>query len=198
MEPAIGYAVATGKVDITPRPGIVLAGYGLDAPRIAAGTCSPLTVRCTVLWVAGTACVLVTADLLGFPRPLHQRIRAAVVRLGVRSEDFVLTAMHTHNGPVVNADVTAYTLYNITSADQLERIAADVGGEAVMTVTATVIVGATSLFSFLSLLATLVFLWKVYQHGGRNDLTAAARALHEARRHQPLARERQRTGDQLH
>ncbi len=49
----------------------------------------------------------------------------------------------------------------------------------------TVIVVATSLFSFLSLLATLVFLWKVYKRGGRSDLTAAARALHEARRLRP-------------
>jgi neutral ceramidase len=47
-----------------------------------------------------------------------------VMRLGVRSEDFVLTATHTHNGPVVNADVTAYTLYNITSSEQVELIAA--------------------------------------------------------------------------
>jgi hypothetical protein len=108
MEPAIRYAVTTGKADITPRPGIALAGYGLDEPRIAAGTCLPLTVRCTVLWVAGTARVLVTADLLGFPRPLHQRVRAAAMRLGVRSENFALPATHTHNGPVVSADITAY------------------------------------------------------------------------------------------
>jgi len=37
------------------------------------------------------------------------------------------------------------------------------------------------LFGFLSLLVTTVFLWKVYERGGRTDLTAAARALREAR-----------------
>ncbi|MET8854496.1 hypothetical protein [Amycolatopsis sp. NPDC004625] len=61
-----------------------------------------------------------------------------------------------------------------------------------MTVMTTVIV-TTSLFSFLSLLATLVFLWKVYKHGGRGDLTAAARALRDVRRRWPSA---PRTDDQ--
>jgi hypothetical protein len=51
-----------------------------------------------------------------------------------------------------------------------------------MTEMATVIaVVATGLFGFLSLLVTVVFLWKVYKHGGRGDLTAAARALRESR-----------------
>ncbi|MDQ7802734.1 hypothetical protein Q5425_03265 [Amycolatopsis sp. A133] len=74
--------------------------------------------------MAGNPSVLVTADLLGFPRRLHQRIRAAVVGLGVGSADFVLTATHTHNGPVVSTDVTAYTLYNITNSQQLDLITA--------------------------------------------------------------------------
>lgn len=47
--------------------------------------------------------------------------------------------------------------------------------------TTAVVVMATSLIGFLSLLITLVFLWKVYKRGGRHDLTAAARALRDAR-----------------
>jgi len=49
--------------------------------------------------------------------------------------------------------------------------------------TTAVVVMATSLIGFLSLLAVLVFLWKVYKRGGRHDLTAAARALRDARPH---------------
>lgn len=50
-------------------------------------------------------------------------------------------------------------------------------------VTTTAIVVMTTIgCGFLSLLATLVFLWKVYKRGGRHDLTAAARALRETRR----------------
>lgn len=52
--------------------------------------------------------------------------------------------------------------------------------------TTAVVVMATSLIGFLSLLITLVFLWKVYKRGGRQDLTAAARALRDARPHRLL------------
>ncbi len=51
------------------------------------------------------------------------------------------------------------------------------------TVTALLLV--TALIGFLRLLATLVFLWKVYKRGGRRDLTAAAQTLREAR-HRPM------------
>ncbi len=47
------------------------------------------------------------------------------------------------------------------------------------TVTAPLLVAA--LIGFLSRLARLVFLWKVYKRGGRRDLTAAAQALQDAR-----------------
>lgn len=49
-----------------------------------------------------------------------------------------------------------------------------------LTTTALVVMG-TSLIGFLSLVAVLVFLWKVYKRGGRQDLTAAAHALRDAR-----------------
>ncbi|QXV63554.1 hypothetical protein CVV72_41060 (plasmid) [Amycolatopsis sp. TNS106] len=47
--------------------------------------------------------------------------------------------------------------------------------------TAAIVVVTTSGCGLLSLLATLVFLWKVYKRGGRQDLTAAASALRRAR-----------------
>jgi hypothetical protein len=39
-------------------------------------------------------------------------------------------------------------------------------------------------FGFLSLLAILTFLWKVYDRGGRADLSAASRAIRDARQRQ--------------
>jgi hypothetical protein len=67
-----------------------------------------------------------------------------------------------------------------------------------MTELTTTVVGvtATSLIGFLSLLITLVFLWKVYKRGGRHDLTAAARALRDARR-PPAPRARRRTATSI-
>ncbi|WP_152546774.1 neutral/alkaline non-lysosomal ceramidase N-terminal domain-containing protein [Amycolatopsis orientalis] len=106
-------AIAVGKVDITPGLGIALAGYAGDSPRAATGVNRPLYARCTIIWDAGIPNVIVTADILAFPRTIHQAIRTRITALGVASSDFVLTATHTHNGPVINDDVTAYTLYNI-------------------------------------------------------------------------------------
>ncbi|WP_410628076.1 neutral/alkaline non-lysosomal ceramidase N-terminal domain-containing protein [Amycolatopsis sp. cmx-8-4] len=106
-------AVAVGKTDITPELDIPLAGYATDTPRLAAGVHRPLYARCTVFWDNGTPNVIVTADVLAFPRAIHQAIRSRIVSLGVASSHFVLTATHTHNGPVLTPDITAYTLYNI-------------------------------------------------------------------------------------
>jgi hypothetical protein len=69
----------------------------------------------------------------------------------------------------------------------------------VIELTTTTAIAIASLTGFLSLLATLVFLWKVYKRGGRQDLTAAGRALRDARTYRlpnsgtPLTRPRTRT-----
>jgi len=120
---AVPMAVAVGKTDITPEMGIALAGYATDTPRLATAVHRRLYARCTVFWDNGTPNVIVTADVLAFPRAIHQATRSRIVGLGVASSDFVLTATHTHNGPVLNPDITAYTLYNILDPSaHLERV----------------------------------------------------------------------------
>jgi hypothetical protein len=60
---------------------------------------------------------------------------------------------------------------------------------------AMIAVAIGSVFGFLSLLAILVFLWKVYDRGGRADLNAASRAIRDARQRQlsvPATRRRHR------
>ncbi len=113
-------AVSTGSVDITPDPGYPMGGYGGDAPRLADGTNEPLMARCTVLWDAGRPKVIVTADVLGFGRTMHQAIRSGVVDAGVESPDFVLTATHTHNGPVLPEKLHPYNSYNLTDLTEVE------------------------------------------------------------------------------
>ena len=52
-----------------------------------------------------------------------------------------------------------------------------------MELTTAAVVLAAGLIGVLGLTITLVFLWKVYDRGGRDDLQAAARALRDARQH---------------
>jgi neutral ceramidase len=111
-------AVSTRKVDITPTDDLYLAGYGVDIPRSAThGANTRLYARCTILWDNGAPNVIATADVLAFPRSMHQQIRSRVLALGVLSatSDFVLTATHTHNGPVLIDTLDPYISYNLGS-----------------------------------------------------------------------------------
>jgi neutral ceramidase len=109
-------AVSFGKIDITPPVGMPLAGYDVPTPRLATGTHRPLWARCTVFWDNGAPNVIVTADVLGFGPTFNQSVRALVEPLGVAKSDFVLTATHTHNSPVLTEPINPYILYNVAPA----------------------------------------------------------------------------------
>jgi hypothetical protein len=101
-EPAV--AVATGITDITPSrtgsPDVWLAGYGFSHPT-ARGTARPLHARCLVLSDRGFPNVLVTLDVLGLPQSMNEAIGLGVEALGVARADLLVTATHTHSGPVL-------------------------------------------------------------------------------------------------
>jgi len=113
--------VSTAKIEITPSLATnpYLAGYGRDeTPRMATSDMpyAPLYARCVVFWDNGSPKAMVVADVLGFPRSLHQMIRQRVIGLhsGWNSSDFILQATHTHNGPVLIDAPDPYLLYNLT------------------------------------------------------------------------------------
>jgi hypothetical protein len=106
-------AVSFGKIDITPPVGLPLAGYDCVTPRLAIGTHRPLWARCTVLWDNGAPNVIVTLDVLAIGRTFNQSVRTLVEALGVAKSDFVMTATHTHNGPVLTEPIDPYILYNV-------------------------------------------------------------------------------------
>ncbi|MEN0086289.1 MAG: hypothetical protein AAGC66_16095 [Leifsonia sp.] len=112
-----GFAVSTDDIDITPDIGYPMGGYGADAPRLSTDVNEPLRARCTVLWDSGSPNVIVTADVLGFGPAMHLDIRSRVQALGVAGSDFVLTAIHTHNGPVLTQILTPYAAYNMSDDD---------------------------------------------------------------------------------
>ncbi|MET7707469.1 hypothetical protein [Micromonospora sp. NPDC005413] len=117
---AAGTQLSVGKVDITPPVGTYLAGYGADAPRTSTGTAAALFARCTVWWYAGVPHVIVSADVLGFARGLHRSIRSRVLGIGLASENFALTATHTHNGPVLSGKLDPFIAYAMNPAQQAQ------------------------------------------------------------------------------
>ena len=115
--------ISTGRVDVTPPIGTIMAGYGVDTPRLATGVHRPLQARCSVLWDDGFPNVIVTVDTLAFGHTLHQSIRDKVSALGVGASDFVLCASHTHSGPALPEKLEPFIAYNANSA-QRSQIAA--------------------------------------------------------------------------
>lgn len=105
------------KVKITPEKPMWLAGYG-GRNRPSEGTLHDLWLKVLVLEAAdGTRAVLVTADLLGFPKAMYEKTVAELGRrFGLERSRVMLTATHTHSGPVLRD-----ALYDIYPLDEAQR-----------------------------------------------------------------------------
>ena len=113
----MSFAISTARKTITPQGGYAyMAGYGTDNPRLATGTYTPLQAKCVIIWDNGSPNAIITADILGWPRSLHQAIRAQLTPLASwSSSDIVLLATHTHNGPVLVESLDPYISYGISN-----------------------------------------------------------------------------------
>ncbi len=95
------WKAGVAKVDITPREPIWMAGYG-NRTRPSEGVLQPIFVKALALEdESGARTVLVTSDLLGFPKDVADPIAEKVhTKYGIRRERLALNASHTHSGPV--------------------------------------------------------------------------------------------------
>ena len=108
------------KVIITPEYNIWMAGYA-NRTKPSLGKFQDLYAKALVVADEdGNRMVLVTADILGFTRELAEAIaEKAQQQYGLRREQLMLNASHTHTGPVIRGNlVGAYQL----DAEQATRI----------------------------------------------------------------------------
>jgi hypothetical protein len=129
MSTTSSFKASTAQIDITPSnngfPRMFLAGFasrttddsengtypgdpGLSARAIAFddGSCG------------GNIKVLVTADILGFTRQMRQTILTEVAsRYGLPARNLLLSATHTHNGPVLTDNLDPRVSYPGFSSD---------------------------------------------------------------------------------
>ncbi len=103
--PAAGqsrWRAGVGKVRITPKESIWLAGYGART-KPSEGVLQDIYVKALALQdETGATTVLVTSDLLGFPREVATPIASRVLeKYGLPRERLALNASHTHSGPMI-------------------------------------------------------------------------------------------------
>lgn len=96
------WKVGLASVKITPGEPVLMAGYaGRDQPF--QGIDGDLFAKALALEDAeGKKALIITADLLGFPADLAERICSRIQNThGLAREEILLNASHTHSGPLV-------------------------------------------------------------------------------------------------
>jgi hypothetical protein len=92
----IGFA----KIDITPRTGVELSGFGPYNLRRSIGVRDRLWARAMAVELDGQRLILVSCDLIGLQDWITRRVRELVrERRGVAPECLMLACTHTHSGP---------------------------------------------------------------------------------------------------
>jgi hypothetical protein len=115
-----GWKAGVARVMVTPEQSMWMAGYALrDHP--SEGTLHELWAKALALEDSeGKQVLLVTSDLLGFPKAMSDRIRDRIQSIyGLTRAQIILNSSHTHSGPVLNS-----ALYDIYPLDdpQLRKI----------------------------------------------------------------------------
>jgi len=97
-----GWRAGVARAVITPQEPIWMAGYGSrDHP--SEGTLVDLWAKVLAIEDAkGKKVVLVTTDILGFPKKMSDRIRDQLaIKYGLTRSQIILSSSHTHTGPVL-------------------------------------------------------------------------------------------------
>jgi len=114
--PAGELRVGAAAVVITPAVGAPMAGY--YSPRAAEGVDDDLHAKALVLEQDGAKVAMVVCDLISMPRPVAEEARRLIRQSsGLPPERVMISATHTHTGPVLPAG---------SSRDPSEEGAADV------------------------------------------------------------------------
>lgn len=106
------WKAGVAKAVITPTESIWMAGYG-DRNHPSDGVLRDLYVKALALEAEpGKPSVIVTADLLGFPREISDAVASECEkRFGLKRDRLVLNASHTHSAPVVHRN--AFPVFNL-------------------------------------------------------------------------------------
>ncbi len=134
-----GWKAGISREIITPEGPIWLAGYA-SRTHPSDGILTDLWVKVLAVEDAkGKKAVLITSDLLGFPKKMSDRIRNQIaVRYGLTRSQIILSYSHTHSGPVLMEAL--FDIYPLDEkqlkviqeySDYLEKKIVDLTGDAI-------------------------------------------------------------------
>jgi hypothetical protein len=100
---AKGWKAGVAKAIITPKESVWQAGYA-SRTHASEGKLHDLWAKALALEDEnGKKCVLVTTDMLGFPKAMSDRIRIQLnQQFGLTKAQIILNSSHTHSGPVLD------------------------------------------------------------------------------------------------
>ena len=89
-----------GKIDITPRVGVELCGFGPFLNRHSIGVRDRLSARAVALRLGGQTAVIISCDLVGVKLATTHRARALITAASdVDTSAVMVHCTHTHSGP---------------------------------------------------------------------------------------------------
>ncbi len=117
-----GWSAGAARVEITPPGSVWMAGYAArKAP--SNGVLLPIQAKALALRDGqGRTVLWITADLIGFDRPLTESVtRRVQEQHGLRREAITLFASHTHAGPLVKYVPETLAAYGIDPESEAAR-----------------------------------------------------------------------------
>ncbi len=100
------WKAGTGRVVITPEKPVWLAGYAVRQ-KPADGMLHDLWAKALTLEdIHGHRILLITMDLIGLDRQFSDELSDTLMqKYGLKRSDIILSASHTHSGPVINENL---------------------------------------------------------------------------------------------
>ncbi|MES2872894.1 MAG: neutral/alkaline non-lysosomal ceramidase N-terminal domain-containing protein [Bacteroidota bacterium] len=120
-----GWKAGVSKVAITPKQAMPMAGFA-SRTHNSEGMLHDLWAKALMLEDSeGKRAVMISSDLLGFPKVLSDRIRDKLkTRFGLNRDQILLNSSHTHSAPVLDGALTDIYILNKEQLGSIERYSA--------------------------------------------------------------------------
>lgn len=116
--------IGVAEINITPEPGYPLGGYAerYMAKNRAIGKLNDIYARALYLGAEDNELLIVSAEILAFENDFADALRSKLsAELGIRKDNIILVATHTHSAPDVMLDMILFR--DLLKKEDIELIA---------------------------------------------------------------------------